>query len=102
MEDKLLFILVYLKQAPTQEVQGSLFGMRQPKANLWIHLLHAVLNRTLAGHGDLPKRDVLVEVADRDAMEADMPAGDTDTRGTGDDDTRPPPPFFSMMEPSDQ
>ena len=34
MEDKLLFILVYLKQAPTQEVQVSLFGMRQSKANM--------------------------------------------------------------------
>ncbi len=51
MEDKVLFILVYLKQAPTQEVQASLFGMRQPKANMWIHLLHPVLNRALKQHG---------------------------------------------------
>jgi hypothetical protein len=64
MEDKLLFILVYLKQAPTQEVQASLFGMRQPKANMWIHLLHPVLNRALARNGDIPKRDILIEVAD--------------------------------------
>jgi hypothetical protein len=27
LEDKLLFILVYLKQYPTQTVQGQLFGM---------------------------------------------------------------------------
>jgi hypothetical protein len=64
MEDKLLFILVYLKQAPTQEVQGSLFGMSQSKANMWIHLLHAVLNRALAVHGDLPKRTFIIEEAD--------------------------------------
>src|ERR671916_3035223 len=65
MEDKLLFILVYLKQAPTQEVQGSLFGMRQSKANMWIHLLHAVLNRALAQNDDIPKRDILIELAVR-------------------------------------
>ena len=28
--DKLLFILTYLKQNPIQEVQGQLFGMRNP------------------------------------------------------------------------
>src|SRR5829696_1035726 len=64
IEDKLLFILVYLKQAPTQEVQASLFGMRQPKANMWIHLLHPVLNRALVQNGDIPKRDMLIELAD--------------------------------------
>jgi hypothetical protein len=63
MEDKLLFILVYLKQAPTQEIQGSLFGLRQSKANMWIHLLHPVLNRALAANGDIPKRDILIELA---------------------------------------
>ena len=55
-EDKLLFILVYLKQNPTQEVQGQLFGMSQSNANKWIHLLHAVLNRALATAGYLPQR----------------------------------------------
>src|SRR5262245_35778315 len=48
MADKLLFILSYLKQNPIQEVQGQLFGMSQSNANKWIHLLHAVLNQTLA------------------------------------------------------
>jgi hypothetical protein len=61
MEDKLLFILVYLKQSPTQEVQGSLFGISQSKANTWIHVLHAVLNRALATHGDLPERKFIIE-----------------------------------------
>ncbi len=64
MEDKLLFILVYLKQAPTQEVQGSLFGMRQSKANMWIHLLHPVLNHALAQTGAIPRRDILIELSD--------------------------------------
>jgi hypothetical protein len=56
MEDKLFFILVYLKQAPTQEVQGALFGMYQPEANRWIHLLHDLVNQALAAINELPAR----------------------------------------------
>lgn len=56
MEDKLFFILVYLKQAPTQEVQGALFGMYQPEAHRWIHLLHGVVNQALAALKELPAR----------------------------------------------
>src|SRR6266540_7117084 len=54
--DKLLFILTYLKQNPIQEVQGQLFGMSQSNTNKWIHLLHAVLNRTLTHQELLPAR----------------------------------------------
>ena len=57
IEDKLLFILTYLKQASTQELHGTLFGMSQPKANKWIHLLHPILNRALDAAGELPVRD---------------------------------------------
>ncbi len=32
-EDKLLFILVYLKAYPLQAVLGELFGLSQPQAN---------------------------------------------------------------------
>lgn len=56
MADKLLFILVYLKQAPTQDVQGALFGMDQPEAHRWIHLLHEVVNQALAAAHELPAR----------------------------------------------
>jgi len=56
MEDKLLFILVYLKQAPTHDVQGALFGMYQPEAHRWIHLLHGVVNQALAAMQALPAR----------------------------------------------
>src|SRR5215210_1348596 len=76
MEDKLLFILVYLKQAPTQEVQGSLFGMRQSKANMWIHLLHPVLNRALEQNGDLPRRDILIELTDETTSEEETSGDD--------------------------
>jgi hypothetical protein len=57
IEDKLLFILTYLKQASTQELHGTLFGVSQPKANKWIHLLHPILNRALDAAGELPVRD---------------------------------------------
>jgi hypothetical protein len=56
IEDKLLFILVYLKQGTIQEVHASLFGMHQPDANQWIHLLHPILNQTLSVLGELPVR----------------------------------------------
>ncbi len=70
MEDKLLFILVYLKQAPTQQMQGELFGMSQSKANLWIHRLHPLLNRALAAAGELPVREA--EQLDLDDEEYQM------------------------------
>jgi hypothetical protein len=57
IEDKLLFILIYLKQGATQEMHATLFGMFQPDANAWIHLLHPLLNQTLAERGELPVRD---------------------------------------------
>jgi len=56
IQDKLLFILVYLKQATTQEVHAILFAMSQPKANQWIHLLLPLLEEALALQGELPPR----------------------------------------------
>ena len=50
------FILVYLKQAPSQELQGALFGMYQPEAHRWIHLLHRIVNQALAALNELPTR----------------------------------------------
>jgi hypothetical protein len=48
IENKLLFILTYLKGNDLQERLGEMFDMSQPKANLWIHVLHEVLNQTFA------------------------------------------------------
>jgi len=56
IEDKLLFILIYVKQGQLQEAQATLFGMHQPDANQWIHLLHHLLNQALAAVGELPAR----------------------------------------------
>ena len=38
-EDRLFFLLTYLKTYAVQVVQGRLFGMSQSKANQWIHVL---------------------------------------------------------------
>ena len=54
--DKLLFILFYFRQYPTQEVQGYLFGIGQAQANEWIHRLTGVLNRALGAEQQLPER----------------------------------------------
>lgn len=56
LENKLLFILVYFRQYPTQEVQGYLFGIRQAQANEWIHRLTGVLNQALGEERQLPER----------------------------------------------
>ena len=48
MADKLLFILMYLRKATTQDIFGEVFGMPQPVANQWIHRLHGCLNQALA------------------------------------------------------
>jgi DDE superfamily endonuclease len=63
-EDRLLFILVYLKTYPLQVVQGRLFGMGQSKAPQWIHALLVVLRATLRTLGDAPPRS-LTELATR-------------------------------------
>jgi hypothetical protein len=42
-EDRLLFILVYLKTSTLQVVHGRVFGMVQGKAHQWIHVLLPVL-----------------------------------------------------------
>ncbi len=56
MADKLLFILMYLRKATTQDIFGEVFGMPQPVANQWIHRLHACLNQALATLGARPAR----------------------------------------------
>ena len=57
-EDRLLFILVYLKQNTIHMLHGRLFGMRQSKATQWIHVLLPVLRHTLRTLGDAPCRSV--------------------------------------------
>jgi Helix-turn-helix of DDE superfamily endonuclease len=55
-DEKLFFILVYLKSYPTQQVQASMFDMHQPQCNGWIKILLPVLNDALDELGLLPAR----------------------------------------------
>ena len=57
-EDRLLFILTYVKTYALQVVQGRLFGMVQGKANQWIHVLLPVLLAALRALGDAPARSL--------------------------------------------
>jgi Helix-turn-helix of DDE superfamily endonuclease len=57
-EDRLLFILVYLKTYALQVVHGRLFGMVQGKANQWIHVLLPALLAALRALGDAPTRSL--------------------------------------------
>src|SRR5436305_9538545 len=55
-EDRLFFLLTYLKTYALQVVQGRLFGMGQSKANQWIHVLLPALLAALRNLGDAPTR----------------------------------------------
>lgn len=57
LSDKLLFILVYFRLYPTQEVQGYLFGIGQAQANEWVHRLTHILNQALGKEQHLPERE---------------------------------------------
>jgi DDE superfamily endonuclease len=56
-EDKLLFLLVYLKTYPLQAVMAELFGLSTTRVNCWIHRLLPVLRSALDDLGVLPERD---------------------------------------------
>src|SRR6476660_2091061 len=57
-EDRLLFILTYVKTYALQVVQGRLFGMVQGKANQWIHVLLPALLAARRALGDAPARSL--------------------------------------------
>jgi|RifCSP16_2_1023846.scaffolds.fasta_scaffold67154_1 hypothetical protein len=54
-QDKLFFILFYLKNYPLQTTIGFIFGLSQPRANYWIHFLSGVLKETLETMNFMPK-----------------------------------------------
>ncbi len=58
-EDMLVFILLYLHEAPKQVLFGTLFSMAQPLANKWIHLHLPILNTALAELRELPPQDTV-------------------------------------------
>lgn len=56
IEDRLFFILFYLKTYPLQTVLAYSFEMSQSEANLMIHQLSAILKATLDKGGFVPPR----------------------------------------------
>ena len=58
-QDRLFFLLTYLKTYSLQVVQGRLFGMSQSKANKWIHVLLPALQAALSSLGDTPARSLM-------------------------------------------
>jgi hypothetical protein len=86
-EDRLLFILVYLKTHPLQVAHGILFGLPQGKTNQWIHVLLPVLRAALRQLGDAPSRSI-----GELALRLDMPVTEV-AEGMA--------PLFAMMEPND-
>ena len=60
-EDRLFFLLTYLKTYALQVVHGRLFGLPQYKANQWIHVLLPVLLTALRALGDAPTRSLAAQ-----------------------------------------
>src|SRR6266516_4065265 len=69
-EDRLFFLLTYLKTYSLQVVQGRLFGMGQSKANQWIHVLLPALLAALRTLGDAPARSLTALAQRRGVSEA--------------------------------
>jgi hypothetical protein len=92
-EDRLLFILVYLKTNSLQVAHGRMFGMPQNKANQWIHVLLPVLRSSLRTLGDAPSRSLgaLAKCLDLGLADLDVPASSSATSS----------PLFVTMVPSD-
>jgi hypothetical protein len=70
-EDRLFFLLTYLKTYSLQVVQGRLFGMGQSKANQWIHVLLPALLAALRTLGDAPTRSLAALAQRLGVTEAD-------------------------------
>src|SRR5713101_854852 len=71
-EDRLFFLLTYVKTYALQVVQGRLFGMGQSKANRWIHVLLPALLAALRTFGDAPARSLTALAQRLGVPEADV------------------------------
>jgi hypothetical protein len=101
-EDRLFFILVYLKTYALQVVQGRLFGMGQSKANQWIHVLLPVLLVALRTLGDAPTRSLTalaqrLGVSEADAATVVTPLEEDPALGVADPAVATASPLLPMM-----
>ena len=100
-EDRLFFILVYLKTYALQVVQGRLFGLGQSKANQWIPMLLPALLAALRTLGDAPARSLTalaqrLGVSEADAASVIVPLEAEPVSRT----TAPASPLVPMTAPS--
>jgi len=58
IEDKLLTILIYLKDYPTFDILGFIVGTDRTRAFRWVKLLLPMISKTLARKIVLPKRQI--------------------------------------------
>src|SRR6266699_3590797 len=70
-DDRLFFLLTYLKTYSLQVVHGRLFSMGQSKANQWIHVLLPALLAALRTLGDAPTRSLTALAQRLGVAEAD-------------------------------
>jgi hypothetical protein len=104
-EDRLFFLLTYLKTYALQVVHGRLFGMVQGKANPWIHVLLPALLAALCALGDAPTRSLMalaqrLGVSEAAAMVVTPPAEDAIPLATA-PATVPVSPLVPMTAPND-
>src|SRR3954447_21370999 len=104
-EDRLLFILVYLKTYTLQVVHGRLFGMVQGKANQWIHALLPALLTALRTLGDAPARSLTalaqrLGVSEADAATVVAPLEEEATPLATVPAPTPASPLLPMMAPN--
>jgi DDE superfamily endonuclease len=105
-DDRLFFILVYLKTYALQVVQGRLFGMGQSKANQWIHVLLPVLLAALRALGDAPTRSLTalaqrLGVSEADAATVAVPLEEAPAPVVAVPAAAPASPLLPMTGPND-
>lgn len=89
--ERLLFILSYLKENPTQTYHGLLYGLTQPKVNLWVQVLFRALRAALRALGDAPARSFIDLMAH---LEGQLATDDPAASG------EQAPPLLPTMAPS--
>ena len=100
-EERLFFILTYLKTYSLQVVQGRLFGMGQSKANQWIHVLLPALLAALRALGDAPARSLTALAQRLGVSEADAAAIVDAWEAEPEPVTTPEAPLLPMTGPND-
>ena len=99
-EDRLFFVLTYLKTYSLQVVHGRLFGMVQGKANQWIHVLLPALLAALRTLGDAPARSLTALAQRLGVSEADAATVVTPLEELAPLAPAPASPLLPMTAPS--